>query len=401
MKDNRNFDYIIVGAGIVGLALAFRLSERFGKQSRILVLDKESAVAAHASGRNSGVLHAGFYYAADSLKAKFCVAGNRAMREFCLSRSLPINECGKLVVATDESEIPALQELARRGKANGAELELITERDALNLQPGIRSVGDVLYSPRTATADPKQVAAKLREELLARGVSIECGNRYQSFRNGVVTTASGQYNTPKLINCAGLYADKIAHDLGFGNKYTIIPFKGLYLKYKKNKSDVRMNIYPVPNPKYPFLGVHFTTTVDGTIKIGPTAIPALWRENYSGLARFSLSEFLNIGCWETLLFATNAFNFRSLAYEESRKYFRKHFIGLAKKLLPTIDEDGFGDFAPPGIRAQLLNKSTRELVQDFVVEGDSTSVHVLNAVSPGWTCSFPFADYIIEHFILK
>lgn len=398
MKPASGYDYIIVGAGIIGLALAQKLIKRF-PQARILILEKEPAVARHASGRNSGVLHAGFYYSADSLKATLCVKGNKELREYCKSKKIPISEVGKLVVASHESELGPLRELERRGKINGAQVELISEADAQKLEPNVRTCGQALYSPLTATSDPALVAAALKEDLTAQGIQILCDCRYLRHIENSVVTSQGTFEAGKLINCAGLYADKIAQQFGFGMNYTIIPFKGLYLKYKKNKTDVRMNIYPVPNPKYPFLGVHFTKTVDGTIKIGPTAIPALWRENYCGFDRFNLGEFLNIGAWESRLFASNAFNFRTLAFTEVKKYWRAHLINLSKLLIPSIDADGFGDFAPPGIRAQLLNVKTKELVQDFVVEGDSRSIHVLNAVSPGWTCSLPFADYIIQNFI--
>lgn len=393
-----SFDYIIVGAGIIGLALAYKLKQRRA-DSRILVIEKEAAAGTHASGRNSGVLHAGFYYSADSLKARLCVEGNKQLREYCRAKNIPLNECGKLVVASFEHEIAPLRELHRRGTVNGAGVELISEAAARKLEPNVKTCGEALYSPHTATSDPARVAAALQEDLQGLGVEIRYNCAYLSHSNNAITTSQGAFEAGTVINCAGLYADKIAQQFGFGLNYTIIPFKGLYLKYKKNKTDVRMNIYPVPNPKYPFLGVHFTKTVDGTIKIGPTAIPALWRENYTGLSRFNLGELLSIGMWESKLFLSNAFNFRNLAFTEVRKYMRSHLIGLSKLLIPNIDSNGFGDFAPPGIRAQLLNVTTKELVQDFVVEGDARSIHVLNAVSPGWTCSLPFADYIIEHFV--
>lgn len=393
-----SFDYVIAGGGVIGLALAKALRAKH-PSARIVVLEKETEVAQHASGRNSGVLHAGFYYSADSLKARLCVAGNRRLRDYCSEKGIPVNECGKLVIATSQEEVPRLAELERRGRVNGAGVEFISETDALKIQPGIRPYGNVLYSPRTATSDPKLVAQALAAELTEQGVEIRRGCSFIRRENAALRTSTGVISAGLFINAAGLYADTIAKQFGFGTDFTIIPFKGLYLKYKKNKLDVTTNIYPVPDPAYPFLGVHFTKTLDGTIKIGPTAIPALWRENYHGFSRFNMGELLEIGAWETRLFFSNAFNFRNLAFLEMRKYARSHFIGLAQKLLPTIDPDGFGDFSPPGIRAQLLNKKTQELVQDFIIEGDSRSIHILNAVSPGWTCCFPFADHVIENYI--
>jgi len=181
----------------------------------------------------------------------------------------------------------------------------------------------------------------------------------------------------------------------------MIPFKGLYLKYTKNTTDIKMNIYPVPNIKNPFLGVHFTKTVDGGIKIGPTAIPALWRENYTGTANFQFNEFAHITAQEARLFVTNAFGFRDLAFEEMRKYNKKYFIGLAQNMVQDIDPKGFTEYTKPGIRAQLLDKKTRKLMLDFVVEGDGHSTHILNAVSPAFTCAFPFGEYVTQNHILQ
>ncbi len=202
-----------------------------------------------------------------------------------------------------------------------------------------------------------------------------------------------------IINAAGLYADTIAKQYDFSSKYTIIPFKGLYLKYIKNDAPIRTNIYPVPNLKNPFLGVHYTVTVNNTIKIGPTSVPAFWRENYNFYSRFRFSELAQILRWEAILFLTNAFGFRNLAFEEMSKYNRKHFVKLATRLVQTIDKTGFKEWSTPGIRAQLLNKKTKELVQDFVVEGDKQSIHILNAVSPAFTSSFPFARWVVDQYV--
>lgn len=393
-----NFDFLIVGAGIMGLALALKLKSR-KPDSKILIIDKESEAAQHASGRNSGVLHAGFYYTADSLKARFCIAGNRELRSYCQEKNIPLNQCGKLVVASSESELPQLLELHKRGIANGAGVQLIDQKEATELEPGVKTFEKALYSPNTATSDPKLVATAIKKDLIEQGVKFSFNTSYLGHSSNGFLSNLGMIEANCLINCAGLYADKIAKDFGFGSKYTIVPFKGLYLKYAKNKTDVKMNIYPVPNLKFPFLGVHFTKTVDGTIKIGPTAIPAFWRENYSGLSNFNFIEFAQICSKEAQLFLNNSFHFRDLAFEEMRKYNRAYFISLAQKLVPTIDPRGFGDYSAPGIRAQLLNNQTNELLQDFIVEGDQRSVHLLNAVSPGWTCSFPFTEYIIQKFL--
>ncbi|MBI5149579.1 MAG: L-2-hydroxyglutarate oxidase [Candidatus Omnitrophica bacterium] len=396
---SRPYDYLIIGSGIMGLAIAREVKHK-SPDARVLIIDKEPAEAAHASGRNSGVLHAGFYYTADSLKARFTVTGNRLMKQYCQENNIPVNACGKLVVAQNEKELEQLCELERRGKRNGARVEIIDEAGALQIEPNVRTFKKALYSPTTASVDPKRVCSALRKDLTAQGVEFSFGTKYLGHSENVVRTTAGEFDAGKVINCAGLYADKIAKDFGFGKAYTIIPFKGIYLKYTKNKTDVKTNIYPVPNLKNPFLGVHFTKTAAGEIKIGPTAIPALWRENYERLANFSFEEFVEICAREAQLFAANSFGFRDLALEEIRKYNKRYMVGLASHLVCHIDPAGFTDHTAPGIRAQLLDLKRRQLVQDFVVEGDRHSVHVLNAVSPAFTCAFPFALYVVDKYML-
>lgn len=398
--DQKQYDYLIVGGGIIGLSVA-RSLRRHKPQATILIIEKEGDIARHASGRNSGVLHAGFYYTADSLKAKFTVDGNRAMKEYVHRKGLAINACGKLVVAKNENELEQLFELERRGKKNGSHIRLINEDEAHDIEPTVKTYKKALYSPDTATVDPREVCQSLKEDLIKDGVEFQFDAKYVSRKEGGIVTTKGEFLAKKIINCAGLYADRIAHHFGFGKKYTMIPFKGLYLEYVKNKTDIRTNIYPVPNLKNPFLGVHFTKTVSGKIKIGPTATPAFWRENYAGFSRFDILEMIAVGSYEAKLFLTNAFGFRDIAFEEMKKYDRKHFIDLAKELVPSIDAAGFGEYMNPGIRAQLLNKTTLTLVQDFVIEGDAGSTHVLNAVSPAFTCSFPFSEYVVANFVLK
>ncbi len=394
------FDHIIIGAGVIGLAVA-RTLRHLRPDASILILDKEPDVGAHSSGRNSGVLHAGFYYTADSLKARFTVQGSRSIREFCRVKNIPVNRCGKLVVAMDEAEVQLLNELEHRGQRNGSNVRLIDAAEAREYEPGVATYKKALYSPDTASVDPLDILVALKDDLMNAGVEFVFEARFIHHQGETVITNQGEFKGGKIINCAGLYADQVARDYGFGKAYTMIPFKGLYLKYAKNKTDVTMNVYPVPNLKNPFLGVHFTKTVDGTIKIGPTAIPAFWRENYALTHRFNAGELLEILGEEARLFMGNNFGFRDLALEEMRKYDRAYFINLAQKLVPGIDPGGFGEFTRPGIRAQLLDKHRRTLVQDFVVEGDRTSIHILNAVSPAFTCAFPFADFVCREYVLK
>jgi L-2-hydroxyglutarate oxidase LhgO len=211
----------------------------------------------------------------------------------------------------------------------------------------------------------------------------------------VARTACGEIAYGHFLNAAGLYADRIAREFGFSRHYTILPFKGIYLKDSSNRSGLTTNIYPVPNLANPFLGVHFTLTVDGAAKIGPTAIPAFWRENYRGLERFSLRELGAVLGWEARLFLSDAFGFRSLALEEMKKYRRSHLLELAERLAPRLETRHYDQWSTPGIRAQLLDTRSLELVQDFVVEGDGESTHVLNAVSPAFTASIPFARWVV------
>lgn len=395
----KKHDFIIVGSGIIGLTIAHALKER-RPLSSILIIDKEDGEARHASGRNSGVLHSGFYYTADSLKAKFTVDGSRAMKAYVKSKGLAINECGKLVVAQNEEELSQLDELLKRGQRNGSNVCLVSEEQAREIEPNVKTFKRALYSPDTASVDPKQVCLSIKNDLLKLGVEFSYNTKYLGHSGDVVKTDQGDYEATKIINCAGLYADKVAQDFGFGKKYTMIPFKGLYLKYTKNKTDVKINIYPVPNLKNPFLGVHYTKTVDGSIKIGPTAIPALWRENYESLGRFNAAELGEVLYHEAKLYLSNAFNFRSLAHEEMQKYNKDYFVSLAVAMVQTIDPAGFTTWTPPGIRAQLLDKTKSSLVQDFVVEADAKSIHVLNAVSPAFTCAFPFSKHVVDQFVL-
>ena len=395
----KKYNFIIIGSGIIGLTIAHAIKNR-KSDARILILDKEPGEARHASGRNSGVLHSGFYYTADSLKAKFTVEGARAMKAYVKARGLRINQCGKLVVAQNEHELGQLNELLRRGQRNGSNVRLIDEPEVFDIDPNVKTFKKALYSPDTATIDPKEVCSALKEDLLKIGVEFSYNTKYLGRSVNIVLTSQGDFEGGKIINCAGLYADRVAQSFGFGTKYTMVPFKGLYLKYTKNKTDVNVNIYPVPNLKNPFLGVHFTKTVTGDIKIGPTAIPAFWRENYDLKNGFSFKEMAEVLFFESKLYLTNAFNFRSLAHEEMHKYSKKYFISLALSMVKYIDPQGFTEWTEPGIRAQLLDKQTLGLSQDFVVEGDRRSVHVLNAVSPAFTCAFPFSQYVVDRYVL-
>jgi len=319
------------------------------------------------------------------------------MRAFCEASGIPVNPCCKVVVAKDESECEVLFELARRGERNGVELQLLDESELAALEPNARTHKYALFSPTTATVNPIQVSRALEKKLRHRGVDFYFAHPFMRKVGECSVEAGGRlFSAGKVINCAGLYADRIAQQYGFGLAYTMIPFKGVYLKYNAGTLPVRTNVYPVPNLKNPFLGVHFTVTAEGGVKIGPTAIPALWRENYRGFANFHASEMLQALRWESVLFIRNAFGFRTLAFEEMRKYRRSYLIAQAAKLVHRLDPAGFSEWSTPGIRAQLLDTRDCTLIQDFLVEGDARSLHVLNAVSPAFTCSFAFAEWLAE-----
>jgi len=393
-----NYDYLIIGGGIMGLTIGYELRKKYPEKS-IAIIEKEEDVALHASGRNSGVLHAGFYYTSSSMKAKFTVDGNKIMKAFCYENGIHVNECHKVVVANDETELEALYELERRGKQNGVDIQLINEEELFKIEPNSRTYKYALYSPTTASVDPIEVCQKIKEILISKNVDFFFNNKYIKKDKDYVITNNNTFKVGFLINAAGLYADVIARDYGYSKDRIIIPFKGIYLKYSGADMPISTNIYPVPNLLNPFLGVHYTVTSHNHVKIGPTSIPAFWRENYDGFSNFKLNEFLQITYYEAILFFTNAFNFRKLAINEIKKYNRKHFVSLAKKLTRKVDEDLFNDWLRPGIRAQLLNKKTLELEMDFVVEGDSKSLHLLNAVSPAFTCSFSLAKFLVDEKI--
>ncbi len=392
------YDVLIVGGGIIGLNIAKTIKERY-PSLKVALIEKEKDVAMHSSGRNSGVLHAGFYYTADSLKAKFTKEGNRLLKEFCKEHNLKINECQKVVVAQNEEELKGLEELKRRGDKNGVLLKWIDKKELDKLFPEVATYKKALLSPTTATVNPKEVTKKFKELAKDLGVEIFLETKYlQKLSSDMVLTNKKIFKFKTFINAAGLYADKIAKEWNAGEDYVIIPFKGIYLKDPKNWMELSTNIYPVPNLKNPFLGVHFTLTVNNEAKIGPTAIPAFWRENYKGFENFSLSEMAEILYYEAKLFLTNAFGFRELAIEEMKKYNKEYFLSLAKALTKNYNLSSFNEWSVPGIRAQLLNKNTLELVQDFVVERKDNSIHVLNAVSPAFTSSIPFTEWIVENY---
>ncbi|WP_320170578.1 L-2-hydroxyglutarate oxidase [Maridesulfovibrio sp.] len=394
----KTFDIMICGAGIVSLTVARELLSRGHKN--ILIIDKEDEVAKHASGRNSGVLHAGIYYAPGSLRAVSCLSGNFRMKEYCREKNLPLLETGKVIVARNESELTTLHELHSRATANGAKVDIIDEQQLAKIEPNAKTTNEALFSHYTAVVDPKAVMKSLYHDLETSGkVTFMLGTKFITAKpNNVIVTDKGEISCGLFINAAGSYSDQVARPFGFGEGYQLIPFKGIYKKLKKDKAHtIRGSIYPVPNIKNPFLGIHFTRGASGDVYLGPTAIPAFGRENYGILSGMDKEAF-DIMLRDAILFFRNP-KFRTLAFEEPRKYFFKCFFNDARELVKELNPEDIVNSPKVGIRPQLVDLKRNELVMDFLVESDSKSVHVLNAISPAFTSSMYFAEMIVEKYI--
>ncbi|MBI3548550.1 MAG: L-2-hydroxyglutarate oxidase [Elusimicrobia bacterium] len=390
-----NADFLVVGGGIVGISIAREFRRRHPDCS-VALIEKESEVGRHASGRNSGVLHAGFYYSADSLKARFTRQGNLALTKYCEEKHLPLNKCGKLVVAQSASELPALDELLRRAAANGVPLQDITEAEARRIEPRVRTHQRALFSPSTSSVDPVRVVQAMKDDATREGVAIHTGVAFVGKTKSGVRTSAGDWQAGFVVNAAGLYADRVARDFGFSEEYRVLPFKGLYLYSDEPAGALKTNVYPVPDLRNPFLGVHFTVTADGRAKIGPTAIPAFWREQYRLLENFKVGEFFEIAARDLGLLFFAGFDFKRLALTELAKYSKRKMVSLAGALVSDVNLADYRRWGKAGIRAQLYDIKKRKLEMDFVLQGDKRSMHVLNAVSPGFTCALPFAAYVCE-----
>ena len=392
-----NFDFGVIGAGIVGLAMANRIRQ-IHPNATITIFDKEAAVGEHASGRNSGVLHAGFYYSPDSLKAALTRDGNKLLRDFCAEEEIAVKESGKVVVAQNSSEVAALQELHSRGKANGVVTELVTPEQLAELEPLAKTCEWALWSPNTAVANPLAVTQGLAKKVVREGTTLKLGHEVLRTLPNRIITSLGNYSVGHIINCAGLYADKIAKQFGYCDDYAMLPFKGLYWYGNWAPGTLQRHVYPVPDVRNPFLGVHLTVTIDGRAKIGPTAIPIFSRESYAGFGGLSPKEVLNIvGIYPKFL-SSKHHDVLGLIKTEMPKYSQRHLVSQAKALVPSVDPKDFKVRGKPGIRAQLLDIKNKKLEMDFVVRGDESSTHVLNAVSPAWTSALAMANHVCKKF---
>ncbi len=391
-------DILIVGAGIIGLTIARRLVA--AGCENIVILEKESAPGMHASGRNSGILHAGIYYAPDSLKARSCLNGNFLMRAYCREKGLPLRETGKVIVARSEEELPVLEELSRRARANGAKVDMVDETGLAEIEPNARTVGKALFSHYTASVDPVAVLDSLRRDLCEsdRAVVVT-GCRFQGIRGSrTAVTSRGTVSFGTFVNAAGAYCDRVAHCFGVAKQYRLVPFKGIYRKLRKGLAHtVRGNIYPVPDIRNPFLGVHFSSNVYGEVYLGPTAIPAFGRENYGLLSGIDL-EGPSIALSDAILFFRSP-KFRSVALTEPRKFLKGAFFRDAVRLVRELSPADIVPAEKVGIRAQLVDWPRKELVMDFQVIADGDAIHVLNPISPAFTSSMDIADTLVRRYI--
>ena len=399
------FDIAIVGGGVIGLATAHQIL-RLKAGLSVVVLEKESAVATHASTRNSGVLHAGFYYSPDSMKASLTARGNQMLREFCTENGVPVLACGKVVLALDGAQEVALRELHRRGMANGVDVRLIDTAELARLEPLAAPAAVALWSPNTAVADPKLVAEALLTQVKARGANVQVGAKVEKVdvvANGVALHLAGgeSLRARHLVNCAGLYADKLAHKFGVGLEYAVLPFRGLYVYGDWPTGRLQRHVYPVPDARNPFLGVHATVTATGGVKIGPTAIPAFWREHYRGLAGWSPNELTEVARLLPKFFASDPKMTAGLVASEAPKIMKRSIVQAAKKLVPSVNANDFKRWGPAGVRAQLVHRDSGKLEMDFIVREGESSTHVLNAVSPAWTSSFAVGDYVSEKVLAR
>lgn len=386
-------DVAVIGAGIIGLAIADALLE-LSPGCRVVVLDKEPRLGTHASGRNSGVLHAGFYYTPDSLKARLTKDGNRLLRLFCQEERIPFRANGKLVVTRHESELPRLDALLRRAAVNGIDVQGVDEAQARELEPLARTVERALWSPTTASASPHAVLDALANRVRRRGGEVLLNAAVTTARGSILVSRAGSFDVGHVVNAAGLHADRVAQWFDLCPDYVVLPFKGLYWYGDWPPGRLRRHVYPVPDPREPFLGVHVTADVNGAVKIGPTAIPALWREDYGRLRGFAAADMIETAGSLPQFLRSPRHDAVALLRKELPKYWRRRLVAEARRLVPDIHERNFRLRAPTGVRAQLFHTPSRTLEMDFVVRSDDRSTHVLNAVSPAWTSSLAVGQHV-------
>jgi len=390
------FDITIIGGGIVGLATALELTKRY-PHHKLAVLEKEDRLAAHQTSHNSGVIHSGIYYKPGSLKALTCVTGAKAIITFCQQYNVPYEICGKVVVATSPAELPRLEELHRRGTANGVEgMEIVGPERLRELEPRATGI-KALHVPTTGIIDFPRVAQTYARLIRENGGDIclrhELRRIVQSGGGLILETSQGAIHSKFMINCGGLHCDRIARMAGAQPDVQIVPFRGEYYTVAPHRRDLVKNlIYPVPDPAFPFLGVHFTRTIDGLVEAGPNAVLAFAREGYKK------SDFNARDLQETLMFS----GFRKVARkywqtgvgEMYRSFSKRAFLTALQRLLPELT---LHDLQPggSGVRAQAIS-SQGALVDDFLISVTGSALHVLNAPSPGATASLAIGKMIVD-----
>ena len=395
---DRNCDFLIVGAGIVGLTVAWELRKRHSLAT-ITILEKESEVGLHASGRNSGVLHSGIYYGNDTLKAQVCSSGSKRMQEFADEYGIAYSKSGKVIIATSESDLLTINKLLKNAEDNNINAKRLNEKEIKEIEPYATPFQAGIYSPDTAVIDSKSVVKKLYGLLIDKGIKFNFNSPLleQDDKQKTVTTPKEEISYGYLYNCAGANADRVAKLFGKGLEYTMIPFKGIYYKlHPKRDYLVNSNIYPVPDINLPFLGVHLTRVISGDVYVGPTAIPAFGRENYGILKGIELGEGLKISSELIKMYLKNKGNFRLLVHSEARKYLKPWFVKSAQKLMADVKAEDLISSDKVGIRPQLINTKTKSIEMDYILEQTENSLHVLNSISPAFTSSFAFAEWIVE-----
>ena len=396
-------DFLIIGGGVIGMTIARELKLRYPDQG-VTVLEKEHSPGQHSSGRNSGVLHSGIYYPPNSLKAKVCGLGAVEMAAYHEEHGLRLDRRGKILVATNEIDAPQLDLLEARAAQNGIQVKRIDAQQLRELEPEARSAtGDALWVPSTSVGSPVAMMEVLRREVERLGVRLVCNiaiAKVNAVARTLLLKDGTSFHYGHAINAAGLHADRVAHQFESGLRYTLLPFKGIYWKLDP-ASGIKINhlIYPAPDLRVPFLGVHTTTTTDGSTYLGPTAVPAFSRENYHGFKGLELCDLANITAMLARQYLGGKDGFRRLAWQEGRRYFKPWFSMAAQAIVPRLRTEHLLPTEKVGIRAQMVDRQTSRLVNDFLVERGPASTHILNAISPAWTSAFPFARHICDHFI--
>ena len=386
-------DVAIVGGGIVGLATARALRER-APHARLVILEKEPKLASHQTGHNSGVIHSGIYYKPGSHKARLCVEGKHLMLEFCEKHGIRVDRCGKVVVATSDAELPRLQSLYERGRANGVPVELIDPGRLRELEPHAKALS-AIWSPSTAIVDYGEVADAIARELQAGGVAIETGARVTAIARASdgVEIAAGRFTVraKRLVNCAGLYSDAVARLAGAKTEVRIIPFRGEYYMLRaERRALVRGLIYPVPDPEFPFLGVHLTRTVHGEVEAGPNAVFAFAREGYR-FGRVSPRELAATLAYRGFWQMARRY-WRMGTFEMYRSLNKGAFVRALQRLVPELRPEDV-ERGGAGVRAQAVSPDG-SLVDDFRIVAEADAIHVLNAPSPAATASLAIGRHI-------